>query len=184
MPTLDHPDLPRVKEAFPGAKLFATEFRGETTLVVPPADVFAVLRMLKEDEHTRYDFLSDIVGVDYLGYPKAKAGAPTGRFAVVYNLQSTATGRRLFVKVLLDPSIDTHGTDDDPQLHLDSCVELWPGAEWMEREVFDLFGIRFDNHPDLRRILLWEAYPTHPLRKDYPVRGQGEREDYRIVTRS
>ena len=184
MPTLDHPDLPRIKAAFPDAELRATEFRGETTLVVRPGDLFAVLKMLKEDPETRYDFLSDVVGVDYLGYPKARPGSPEGRFAVVYNLQSTTTGRRLFVKALLDPSIDTDGTAHDPALHLDSCVALWPGAEWMEREVYDMFGIRFDDHPDLRRILLWEAYPTHPLRKDYPVRGEGEREDYRIVTRS
>ena len=183
MPTLDHPDLPVVKAAFPEAELFATEFRGETTLVVKPADLHAVLKRLKEDDATGYDFLSDVVGIDYLGYPKARAGGPSGRFAVVYNLQSTGTGRRLFVKVLLDPDLDTDGTADDPALHLDSCVDLWPGAEWMEREIYDMLGIRFDHHPDLRRILLWEAYPTHPLRKDYPVRGQGEREDYRIVTR-
>lgn len=184
MPTLDHPDLPALKAAFPEAGLMATEFRQETTVVVKPADLHAVLSFLKSDSSTGYNFLVDVVGIDYLGYPKPRAGGPQGRFAVVYNLQSTTTGRRLFVKTLLDPSIDTHGTDADDALHLDSCVDLWPGAEWMEREVFDMFGIRFDNHPDLRRILLWEAYPTHPLRKDYPVRGQGEREDYRIVSPS
>ncbi|BAM03881.1 NADH-quinone oxidoreductase subunit C [Phycisphaera mikurensis] len=181
---IDHPDLPRVRAAFPDAPLFATEFRGETTLVVRPTELHAVLTLLRDDPATGYDFLADVVGVDYLGYPKAREGGPSGRFAVVYNLQSTATGRRLFVKALLDPSVDTDGTADDPALHLDSCVDLWPGAEWMEREVYDMLGIRFDRHPDLRRILLWEAYPTHPLRKDYPVRGQGEREDYRIVQRS
>jgi hypothetical protein len=67
---------------------------------------------------------------------------------------------------------------------VDSVTDLWPGAEWTEREVFDMFGIRFRNHPDLRRILTWESYPAHPLRKDYPLRGRGERENYRVVSRT
>jgi NADH-quinone oxidoreductase subunit C len=67
---------------------------------------------------------------------------------------------------------------------LDSACDLWAGAEWMEREVFDMLGIRFRNHPDLRRILLWEEYPGHPLRKDYPLRGRGERESYQVVDRT
>ena len=71
----------------------------------------------------------------------------------------------------------------DPGLEVDSACDIWPGAEWMEREVYDMFGIRFRNHPDLRRILLWEDYPGHPLRKDYPLRGRGEREHYRVVGR-
>ncbi len=71
-----------------------------------------------------------------------------------------------------------------PALYLDSVTDIWPGAEWPEREVFDMFGIRFRNHPDLRRILTWEAYPAHPLRKDYPLRGRGEREQYKIVDRT
>jgi NADH-quinone oxidoreductase subunit C len=95
-----------------------------------------------------------------------------------------ATNQRFFVKVFLDPSIPTDGIAEDPSLWLDSVTDLWPGAEWLEREVFDMFGIRFRNHPDLRRILTWEAYPAHPLRKDYPLRGRGEREAYKVVDRT
>ncbi|MEM1445970.1 MAG: NADH-quinone oxidoreductase subunit C [Planctomycetota bacterium] len=182
MPTLDHPVLPAVKAAFPDAELFATEFRGETTLVVPKDTLHDVLQFLKDAPDAKFDFLSDIVGIDYLNYPKPKAG-PSGRFAVVYNLESTTQHLRLFVKVLLDPTLDTAGVEDDPALHLPTCTDLWPGAEWMEREVFDMFGVRFDGHPDLRRILTWESYPAHPQRKDYPVKGRGEREDYRVVER-
>ena len=184
MPTLNHPTLPLVKERFPEATLFATEFRGETTLIVQSTDLHDVLAFLHRDDGCRFDFLSDIAGIDYLDYPRNRnEAAPAGRFAVVYNLVSTRDNRRLFVKVLLDPTLDTHGVEDDPALHLDSAVDLWMGAEWLEREVFDMLGIRFDNHPDLRRILTWESYPAHPLRKDYPVRGRGEREDYRVVDR-
>jgi NADH-quinone oxidoreductase subunit C len=68
-------------------------------------------------------------------------------------------------------------------LHLPSVTDLWPGAEWPEREVFDMLGVRFDGHPDLRRILLWESYPAHPLRKDYPLRGRGERDNFRVIGR-
>jgi len=182
---LDHPTLPLVKAAFPQARFFATEFRGQTTLVVPKDVLHDVLKFLRDDDQTRYNFLSDVIGVDYLNYPaKAKQGAgATGRFAVIYNLISYRDNRRLLVKVLLDPTLDTQGIDEDPALHLPTVTDLWPGAEWLEREVFDMFGIRFDGHPDLRRILLWEDYPAHPLRKDYPLRGRGERENYAVLDR-
>ena len=97
-------------------------------------------------------------------------------FAVVYVLVSHAHNQRLILKTYLDPSIDTSGIEPDPALELDSVTNIWPGAEWTEREVYDFFGIRFRNHPDLRRILMWKDYPAHPLRKDYPLRGRGERE--------
>ncbi len=187
MPTLNHPALPLIKSDFNAdgrRSLFATEFRGETTLVVQSADLHELLAFLKDHAETQFDFLSDIAGIDYLNYPKNKdPQAPAGRFAVVYNLASTVFNSRLYVKVLLDPTLDTHGVEDDPALHLPTVTDLWAGAEWLEREVFDMLGIRFDGHPDLRRILTWESYPAHPLRKDYPVRGRGEREDYRIVER-
>lgn len=179
-PTLNHPSLPHVKAAFPDAKLRATEYRGQTTIVVEPSDLHAVLLFLRDDERCGYDFLSDVVGIDYLDYP-AKT---VGRFAVVYLLSSTTENRDVQVKVFLDPSIPTDGIEEDPALYLDSVCDIWPGAEWPEREVFDMFGIRFRNHPDLRRILMWKDYPAHPLRKDYPLRGEGERERFRVVSRA
>lgn len=178
--TIKHPTFTSVKAAFPSAKLRATEYRDQATLVVEPSDLHAIMKFLRDDEACLYNFLSDVVGIDYLNYP-AKT---EGRFAVVYNLCAYSRDDRFFVKVYLDPSLPTDGIENDPALVVDSVCDLWPGAEWTEREVFDMFGIRFNNHPDMRRILLWEDYPAHPLRKDYPLRGRGERESYRVVDRT
>jgi NADH-quinone oxidoreductase subunit C len=182
-PNLDHPTLPIVKAHFPTVTFLATEFRGQTTLVVPPDSLHQVLKFLRDDSNCLYNFLSDVVGIDYLNYPAPKALPGSGRFAVVYNLVSYTFNRRLFVKVMLTPSRDTSGIEHDPALHLPSACDIWPGAEWTEREVFDMFGIYFDGHPDLRRILTWEKFPGHPLRKDYPLRGRGEREHYKVTER-
>ncbi|MDX2018323.1 MAG: NADH-quinone oxidoreductase subunit C [Planctomycetota bacterium] len=179
-PQLDHPVFAIVKAAFPTKKFRGTEFRGQSTLIVEPADLHEVMKFLRDDPRCAFNFLSDVIGVDYLNYP-----APTiGRFAVIYNLCAYGRDDRFFVKSFLNPSLPTDGIAKDPALEIDSVCDLWPGAEWTEREVFDMFGIRFRNHPDLRRILLWEEYPAHPLRKDYPVRGRGEREAYKVVDRT
>lgn len=178
-PHLDHPTLKRIKAAFPDVALQATEFRGLTTLIAAADDVHRILRFLRDDPECEYDFLSDVTAVDYLGYPARQPG----RFAVVYILVSYPHKRRFVLKTYLDPTIDTSKTDPDPALEIDSVTDIWPGAEWREREIYDMFGIRFRNHPDLRRILTWEDYPAHPLRKDYPLRGRGEREMYRVTKR-
>ena len=198
-PNLDHPSLPLVKQQFPNVKFLATQFRNQTTLVVPPENLHKVMTFLRDDPGCAYNFLSDVIGVDYLDYPTTKGESSSttsgegengrseagekGRFAVIYMLISHEHNRRLWVKVFLNPTLDTRGIEDDPALYLPSMCDLWPGAEWPEREVFDMFGIRFDNHPDLRRILTWESYPAHPLRKDYPLRGRSERETFEVVTR-
>ncbi|MAY73943.1 MAG: NADH-quinone oxidoreductase subunit C [Phycisphaerae bacterium] len=179
-PKLDHPVFAAVKQAFPGKRLRGTEFRGQASLVVDPDDCHAVLKFLRDDDAMSFNLLSDVGGVDYLNYPTSMPG----RFGVYYMLVSHKNDWRFFVKTYVNPSIPTDGVDEDPSLYVDSATDLWPGAEWPEREVFDMFGIRFRNHPDLRRILTWTEFPAHPLRKDYPLRGRGEREDYRVVDRT
>lgn len=175
----DFPTLARVKEAFPDLRFLASTFRDQATLVAPAADAHRVLRFLRDDPACAFDFLVDVTAVDYLGYPAPQPG----RFAVVWVLASTTLNHRLVVKSYLDPSLDTTGNDLDPALEVDSVTDIWPGAEWREREAYDMYGIAFRNHPDLRRILLWESYPAFPLRKDYPLRGRGERETYRVIDR-
>jgi NADH-quinone oxidoreductase subunit C len=178
-PTLDHPTLPILKAAFPDVRLLATEFRGQTTVIVPRERVKEIARYLRDEPRCDYNFLCDVTAVDYLGYPAKQPG----RFGVLWLLQSHRHERRLHLKVYLDPTLDTSGILDDPGLLVDSLTDVWPGAEWTEREVYDMFGIRFRGHPDLRRILMWRDYPGFPLRKDYPLRGRGERETYRTLNR-
>ena len=113
--------------------------------------------------------LVDVTAVDYLYYPDAR-----DRFGVVYALLNTATGERVYVKTYLN----------EPDLTIPSAFPLWKGADWMEREVFDMYGIVFAGHPDLRRILMPEEFTTFPLRKDYPLRGRGERHNFPVITRA
>lgn len=183
-----HPALAPLKARFPDTKFLVGEFRDMVSVVVPREKIVEVCTFLRDDGDLRYDFLAELNGVDYLNYPGA-----THRFAVNYGLTSTANNNRLWLKVFLDPTLDTAPNaavrdeeileKGDPGLKLDSVTGVWPGAEWMEREVYDMFGIIFLNHPDLRRILTWNGFGSYPLRKDYPLRGTGEREDYKIVTR-
>jgi NADH-quinone oxidoreductase subunit C len=155
---------------FPGA--FTTSaFRDNTRVVVAadraPAVLFDLLKCLKDE--CGFDFLADLAGVDYLNYPNA-----TDRFAVVYALTNLATGGRVFVKAFAN----------DPDPVLPSAVPLWKGADWMEREVYDMYGVTFDGHPDLRRILMPSEFTAYPLRKDYPLRGHGERHNFPTITRA
>ncbi len=164
------PYLDTLTAKFPTA--FRTEaFRGDNRIVLPGdtafANTFPLLKCLKEE--CGFDFLSDVGGIDYLGYPDA-----ADRYAVVYALINLASGERVFVKAFTN----------DPDPELPSVVPLWQGANWMEREVFDLFGVGFPGHPDLRRILMPGEFVGHPLRKDYPLRGYGERHNFPTVTRA
>jgi NADH-quinone oxidoreductase subunit C len=186
--TIEHPALAPLKAKFPNVKFFVGEFRDMVTVIVPRENILEVSRFLHDEPSLKYDMLAELNGVDYLNYPQAKH-----RFAVNYGLTSVDRSDRLWLKVFLDPEHDTGpgmGIRDeeqlekgDPGLKLESVTSIWPGAEWMEREVYDMFGIIFTGHPDLRRILTWNGFGSHPLRKDYPLRGVGERENYKIITR-
>lgn len=151
---------------FPTGPTFST-FRDNRRVVVPAEQVFDVLKCLKDDGG--FDLLADVTAVDYLHYPDAR-----DRFGVVYALVNTQTGERIYVKTLLN----------EPDLSVLSVVPLWKGADWMEREVYDMYGIVFTDHPDLRRILMPEEFTAFPLRKDYPLRGRGERHNFPVITRS
>jgi NADH-quinone oxidoreductase subunit C len=185
---ISHPALPAIKAKFTETKFFVGEFRDMVTVVVPRETIAEVCLFLRDDPAQHYELLSELNGVDYLHYPGA-----AHRFGVNYGLVSVEHGVRLWLKVFLDPTMDTSpGTaprDEeimekaDPGLKIPSVTGVWPGAEWMEREVYDMFGVVFTGHPDLRRILSWNGYGSYPLRKDYPLRGVGERENYKIVTR-
>lgn len=147
--------------------IHASQFRDNRRVICPRERIGEVLRFLRDD--CGCDLLVDVTAVDYQDYPQAR-----DRFGVIYALANTATNERLFVKVMLN----------EPDLELPSAVPLWPGANWLEREVFDMFGIRFMGHPDLRRILLPEEFTAFPLRKDYPLRGRGERHNFQTLTRA
>jgi len=186
--TIIHPALTPLKAKFTDFKFLVGELRDMVTVVVPRQHIVPVCTFLRDDPGLRYDMLAELNGVDYLNYPGAEH-----RFAVNYGLTSVPHNNRLWLKVFLDPTLPTAPKTaprdqdvlekGDPGLKLDSVTCVWPGAEWMEREVYDMFGIIFVGHPDLRRILTWNGYGSYPLRKDYPLRGVGEREDFKIVTR-
>lgn len=186
--TINHPALPKLKAQFPAVTFKVAEFRNQVTVVVPRESLLAVSRFLRDDPELHFDQLIDVVAIDYKGYPGAQH-----RFGVNYLLLNTATSLRLTLKVFLDPANDTGPTNPlrdeemvqsgDPGLKIDSVYDIWPVADWLEREAFDLMGIIFLGHPDLRRIMTWNGFGSHPLRKDYPLRGIGEREDYKVVTR-
>ena len=147
------PALARLLRGAPGAVLATHARLGDATAIVEPARLLEVMQLLRDDTATSFDMLMDVTGVDYLGYPDR-----TGpRFEVAYHLYSLAHGHRLRVRV---------GVPAEP-CEVDSVTSLWPAANWMEREAWDLYGIRFRGHPDLRRLLLYEEFEGHPLRKDY-----------------
>ena len=129
---------------------------GDHTAVVERAAIVDVLRLCRDDAELAFDMLSDLTAVDYLKFPGREDGP---RFEVVYHLYSLAHNHRVRLKVRVD--------EDDPVVP--TAVSLWPIANWLEREVWDMFGIRFDGHPDPRRLLMYEEFVGHPLRKDYPI---------------
>jgi NADH-quinone oxidoreductase subunit C len=162
--------IERLNSKFAG-EFSASVFRGQQRIAISsqraPALLFDLLSFLLHD--CGFDYLCDVAGIDYLNYPDA-----VDRYGVVYSLTNSNAGERLFVKAFAN----------DPEPELPSVVSLWRGADWMEREVYDMFGVQFIGHPDLRRILMPEESMCFPLRKDYPLRGHGERHNFPTVTRS
>jgi NADH-quinone oxidoreductase subunit C len=157
--------LERVLGAAPEASVLADNLR----VRVPADRLLDALTALRDD--CGFNMLAELGGTDYLGYPGRDPSRP--RFEVHYVLRNLDANTRLIVKA----------GADDPDPTLPSAVPLWLGAEWMEREVFDMFGVRFEGHPDLRRILMPDEFAAFPLRKDYPLRGRGERHNFPRLTR-
>jgi NADH-quinone oxidoreductase subunit C len=151
-----------------GEGVFTTSrFRDNLRLFVPPARLVELLSALKS--RCGFTYLAELGATDYLGYP----GWTRCRFEVHYVLRELETAKTLVVKTGVD----------DPSPTLPSAVPLWPGADWMEREVYDMYGITFTGHPDVRRILMPDEFAAFPLRKDYPLRGRGERHNFPRLSR-
>jgi NADH-quinone oxidoreductase subunit C len=143
--------------------LTVTESYGEVTVTVPAANYLALARLLRDHADLRFATLIDLCGVDYQSYKEGRYQGP--RFAVVTHLLSVKYNRRLRLRVF--------APDDDLPV-VDSLTDVWPAANWYEREAFDLFGVAFNGHPDLRRLLTDYGFIGHPFRKDFPVSGYVE----------
>jgi NADH-quinone oxidoreductase subunit C len=138
---------------FPGIDLEASEYRGELTIKVPRQNIAKICLFLKDDPELSFELCEDITAVDW-----AKR---TNRFTVIYHIFSISNKFRLRLKADVDES----------ELNIDSVTSVWKTANWHERETFDMYGIKFNNHPDLRRMYLPEEFEYHPLRKDFPLMG-------------
>ena len=156
-----------LKSKFADDGLAFSQFRDNRRIVVPAESLQPLLTFMKQD--LGFDFLAEITAVDYLEYEGA-----TDRFGVVYVVVNTKTGERLIIKTFVN----------DPDPVLPSMCSLWKSADWLEREVYDMFGIKFSGHPDLRRILTPDEFSAYPLRKDYPLKGRGERHNFPVITRA
>jgi NADH-quinone oxidoreductase subunit C len=153
------PSVPALREAFGGAVERALVSCGDTIVYLRRDRAHDALQWLKETPGQQFDYLTDITGVEYRD--------PERPLEVVYQLRSLGRRADLRVKIALDKR---------KPLEVDSVWDLWKGADWLEREAYDMFGVAFNGHPDLRRILMWETYAEgHPLRKDFPLRGHFSR---------
>ncbi len=144
--------LKKLKEKFPGSILDVKTFRNEVNVTVQKKDIMEICKFLHSDPDLQYHMLTDLCGLDL--FPE------TPRFEVVYLLNSIKKNQRLRLKARVGE-----------RESISSVESIWKVANWYEREAYDLLGITFENHPDLRRIMLWDGYEGHPLRKDYPTEG-------------
>jgi NADH-quinone oxidoreductase subunit C len=147
----------RIQEQFAEEILEAQAFRGDETLTIRASALRAVAAFLKETPELDFNFLMDLTAVDYLFYAGGRI-PKEWRFEVVYHFFSLKHNHRIRIKVALD--------EKNPEV--DTLCDLWHSANWYEREVWDMFGIRFKGHPNCKRILMYEAFQGHPLCKDYP----------------
>ena len=148
---MDDPDVTALAGAIEGAVLAADAFAGEVTITIDPAKLIDACRFLKQERG--FKFLVDLTAVDW---PEREEG----RFDVVYWMHRFDDSRRIRVRIIVGE-----------ETSVPSVTGVWKTSNWMEREVYDMFGIVFDGHPNLERILLWEGFNGHPLRKDFPVEG-------------
>jgi NADH-quinone oxidoreductase subunit C len=144
--------LKKLVDRFSGSVIETKSYRGEDTAIVKKEEILEICTFLRDDEDLQYDMMMDLTAVDYPGREP--------RFEVVYHLYSLKYNRRIRIKAGVPLS----------DCVIDSIVPIWISADWFEREVYDLYGINFKGHPDMRRILLYEGFEGHPLRKDYPVK--------------
>jgi NADH-quinone oxidoreductase subunit C len=158
-------EITKIREAFPDAFLGAETFRGDTRIMVKPEAIVDICRLLRDDPDLQYHFFSECLGVDYLDYREDY------RFEVVYNLFSLqyerngikyGHNRRIFIKVPVP--------EENPVVP--SVTGIYAGANFPEREIYDMFGVKFSGHPDLRRLLMSDDWVGHPQRKDYPLGGE------------
>jgi len=143
----------KLKARFGEKAVESQEFRDELTVVVPKETIVEVCRLLKEDPELQFDLLADLCGIDMY--------TPLKRFGVIYNLFSLKNKHRISIKTFVE----------EEEIRLPSVVKVWGTADWHERETYDMFGIVFEGHPDLRRVYLPEEFEYHPLRKDFPLMG-------------
>ncbi len=144
--------LEKLSRQFPRSVIETHTYRGDATAIVRKEEILAICTFLRDDPELAYNFMMDLTAVDYMGKEP--------RFEVVYHLYSLSKNQRVRIKAQVS----------EADCAIDSIVSVWVAADWFEREVFDLYGIVFKGHPNLKRILLYEGFEGHPLRKDYPVK--------------
>jgi len=154
----DSAELRLVQEHFGGDIVSSRLFRGEKTITVKKQNIVALCTLLRDNAETNFNYLSDMTCVDRLEF----MGEDEPRFEVLYNIYSMRTFQRLRVKAQVD--------EDDAVI--DTVEGVWPCANWLEREIYDMFGLSFNNHSDQRRILMPDDWVGHPLRKDFPLGGE------------
>jgi len=153
MEAMNEKVIEKLKRKYPDAVLKANEFRDELTIIIPKERIVEVCRFMKEDDELAFDFLADLCGIDM--------DTSENRFGVIYNLYSLKNKHRIRLK--------TFAEEEHPKVP--TVTGIWGTANWHEREAYDMFGIIFEGHPDLRRMYMPEEFEYHPLRKEFPLMG-------------